>query len=184
MLTHIDHVERESLFNSAPHGTRLFPTGEWLLDTSRTTAAVSVSTFYIKRVRMEFMIEPGGSALVDDDGALRRVEVAACTGSISSGSASRDRRLKGPNFLDVENHPTITYYGSAKTALIGGVVRAKGRESQVSITATNASLLDDDTMTYSVRGTMGRDVLGLSNASSFFIGADVTVEVFGIARRA
>ncbi len=183
-MEHIDHVDRESVLSGAPKGPRLFPPGEWLLDEAQTTIVLRLPTLYIKPFWMTFGIRPGGYAVVDDAGYLQRVEFSVVTASVDTGSLRRDRALRGHRFLDVEHFPTVDYHGRASTKHIAGEITAKGLTSRVFITARDATVTSDTTMTYAVHNTFTRKELGLSHPTKYFLGSKIEMRMRGNARRA
>ena len=183
-MEHIDHVDRESVLSGAPKGPRLFPPGEWLFDETHTKIVLTLPTLYIKPFRMTLGIRPGGYAVVDDAGCLQRVEFSVVTASVDTGSLRRDRALRGHRFLDVERFPTVDYRGRASTKHIAGEITAKGVTSRVSITAREATVTSDTTMTYVAHNTFTRKELGLGHPTTYFFGSKIDMRMRGNARRA
>lgn len=184
MFEHIDHIDRDSMMNSAPHGTQTFPTGDWVFDVDRTSVVLSAPSVLAQRVYLRFALQAGARALVDSTGVLQRVDMSLLTATVSTGAQRRDDRLRGPAFLDTAHYPTIDYCGRANSDLIDGVLQAKTTRSALALEATNATLRDDDTLAFAARGTLDRKQLGLFKPATFMVSHELTLEVHGIAYRA
>jgi polyisoprenoid-binding protein YceI len=65
----------------------------------------------VTEVRGAFKDVHGTLEFDPDDPASSRVEVTIDANGVWSGEAGRDEHLRSADFLDVENHPTITFEG-------------------------------------------------------------------------
>lgn len=96
-------------------------TTAWQIDASHSSVEFAVKHMMFTTVRGRFN-EYTGTIAADEqnpDQSVVNVEIAAK--SIDTGSADRDAHLRSADFLDVENHPTITFRskrveGAAKQA--------------------------------------------------------------------
>ncbi len=181
MFQHIDHVDRDSLMHSAPHGTRIFHTGEWVFDESRTVARITALTLFGWRLHLDLRVRSEEPIVVDDEGRLRHMNLSLLAASASSGSRRRDRRLRGPAFLDADAFPTIGFVGSGKDDVVSGIMSAKGRPSPVSLVATNASLQPDGSLDVSCEGRIMLASLGLGRLARFLMGPEATFRADGVA---
>jgi polyisoprenoid-binding protein YceI len=84
-----------------------FP-GIYDIDKSHTTVEFVGRHLMITKVRGRFE-EFSGTIEIGEDPADSRAEVTIDTSSVSTGDQRRDGHLTGPDFLDVEHHPTMTY---------------------------------------------------------------------------
>ncbi|MBO9704621.1 MAG: YceI family protein [Arthrobacter sp.] len=80
--------------------------GTWTLDPSHSEAAWTVRHAGISKVRGTFG-ELAATVTVTDNDAV--VDATIQSASISTGDANRDGHVKGEDFFDVENHPTLTF---------------------------------------------------------------------------
>jgi polyisoprenoid-binding protein YceI len=84
------------------------PVGTYQIDPSHSSAAFQVRHLGLSKVRGSFD-RFTGTVVVDDDPARSSVEVALEAASFTTGDADRDGHVKGGDFLDVEQFPTLTY---------------------------------------------------------------------------
>lgn len=81
----------------------------WQLDPAHTTIEFAVKHMMFTTVRGRFK-ELSGTIVVDEqnpDNSSVEVEIDAT--SIDTGVEDRDKHLRSADFLDVENHPKITF---------------------------------------------------------------------------
>lgn len=89
-------------------GTALPAAGTYVLDASHTTVGFSGRHLMVTKVRGSFgAVE--GTIVVADKPEDSSVEVSIDASSIDTRSEQRDAHLKSPDFLDVENYPTVTF---------------------------------------------------------------------------
>jgi polyisoprenoid-binding protein YceI len=84
-------------------------TTTWQLDPAHTTVEFAVKHMMFTTVRGRFK-SFGGTVRVDEQNPNRsQVEVEIDASSIDTGVGDRDTHLRSGDFLDVENHPKITF---------------------------------------------------------------------------
>ncbi|MGB3828292.1 MAG: YceI family protein [Ornithinimicrobium sp.] len=171
------------MLSTPPHGTKPFPIGAWGIDPSATTVSVLVRNFSLSWVTIDIDIDVG-VVQVDDHGAIARMDVSLNAASIYSGNRRRDARLLGPNFLDVENNPVITYSGVSVGTMIDGVVRVKNHDAALHLQATEATRNHDGTATFAARGVVDRRLLGLGKLPGTMIGHELQIALVGRAHAA
>ena len=89
--------------------------GTWVIDPTHTNLGFSARHAMVAKVRGNFG-EFSGSFTIDGDNlAASTAEVTIQVASIDTKTADRDTHLKSPDFLDVENFPTLTFVSTAVT---------------------------------------------------------------------
>ncbi len=81
----------------------------WKLDPAHSEVGFAVKHLMITTVRGRFA-GVDGSVVIDEEHPERsRVEVAIDAATIDTRNEDRDKHLRSPDFLDVENHPRILF---------------------------------------------------------------------------
>lgn len=83
-------------------------TGTWELDPSHSTVGFTVRHLGFSKVRGGFS-DYQGTVVVGDELADSKAEVTIQAASFFSGDEGRDEHVRGEDFLDVEQHPTLTF---------------------------------------------------------------------------
>src|SRR5918911_118871 len=94
---------------SAPSGQAAPTTTTWAIDASHSTVEFQARHMMFTTVKGRFTGVRGTILDVADDPTRSSVEVEIDAASITTGDPQRDGHLKGPDFLDIENYPTITF---------------------------------------------------------------------------
>lgn len=81
----------------------------WIIDSSHSEVGFTARHMMISNVRGQFHTVNGTVDFNESDPTLSTVNVAIDTASLNSRDEKRDGHLKSPDFLDVENFPTITF---------------------------------------------------------------------------
>lgn len=84
------------------------PPGDYVIDLSHTHAGFAVKHFGLAKVRGEFT-DVEGTITVAEDPTASGVAATIRTASFNSRDEGRDAHVRSADFLDVENHPTITF---------------------------------------------------------------------------
>lgn len=85
---------------------------KWRIDPDHSVAAFIARHFMITLVRGQFNQVTGTIELDPDNPTLGSVEASIEAAGIYTGIPKRDEHLRSPDFLDVENFPTITFKSS------------------------------------------------------------------------
>ena len=91
---------------------------KWTFEPGHTAAEFSVRHMMVCWVRGHFKNIHGTIEFDPDNPGNSSVDVNVSAGELWSGDPDRDGHLRGADFLDVENHPTMTFKGS-EVELIG-----------------------------------------------------------------
>ena len=91
--------------------TQLPPAGTYDLDVTHTQLEF-VARHMLSKVRGRFT-DFSGVVVIGDSPDTSSVEVVAKTASIVTHTEQRDQHLKGPDFLNVEEFPTLTFASTA-----------------------------------------------------------------------
>ncbi|MET7377691.1 YceI family protein [Streptomyces sp. NPDC005526] len=97
-------------------GTELPPPGPWTVDPAHSSVAAVAQHLGISSVRGRFTDFAATLEIAPDDVTKSRVEAVIRAASIDTGNKMRDGHLKSADFLDVEQHPEITYRSTGVTA--------------------------------------------------------------------
>jgi polyisoprenoid-binding protein YceI len=81
----------------------------WKIDSSHTTVGFTARHMMITKVRGRFAEVEGTIETDAADPSAASVRVAIPTDSIDTGVEDRDAHLRSGDFLDVENHPLMTF---------------------------------------------------------------------------
>lgn len=81
----------------------------WQLDKAHSHIYFTVRHMMISKVRGEFQEWDGTFHFNEENPSESYFEVVIDAASISTSEAQRDDHLRSPDFLDVENYPTITF---------------------------------------------------------------------------
>jgi polyisoprenoid-binding protein YceI len=82
--------------------------GTFTLDPVHSSVGFVVRHLMVSKVRGAFA-EFSGAITIGEDPLDSSVTATINTASLTTGAADRDNHVRGPEFLDVENHPTITF---------------------------------------------------------------------------
>ena len=151
-------------------GLQIPPAGTYDIDPAHTTLEVIARHMMIAKVRGRFA-EFSGHIVVGEDPADSSVEVDIQAGSIDTNEEQRDQHLRSPDFLDVEQWPSITLQGS-------GPRHEGGRDFSLTADLTIRDVTRPVEISFSLEGVT-TDPWG--NTRAFFTGAfTVDRDAFGV----
>ncbi|MFI6011686.1 YceI family protein [Streptomyces sp. NPDC051243] len=84
-------------------------TGDYVLDSARTRIGFVARAALVSKVRGRFDEFEGDAHLDGDDPAMSAVRLVIRAGSVRTGKQRCDDHLRSADFLDIDNHPTITF---------------------------------------------------------------------------
>lgn len=97
-------------------------TTRWDIDPTHSAVGFAVKHMMFTTVRGRFRDVKGIIELDGKNPGRTRVDVEIAAASIDTGSADRDAHLRSADFLDVENHPLITFRGKR----VEGAMQSEG----------------------------------------------------------
>lgn len=100
-----------TLVLSRHEGPQLPPPGAWTIDPAQSRVAATAQHLGVSSVHGRFT-ELGGRIEVAEEPEKSGVEAVIAASSIDTGSAMRDRHIRSADFLNVAEHPRITYQGT------------------------------------------------------------------------
>lgn len=165
-------------------------TGTWTVDPTHTSVTMSVKHLMAATVRGSM----SGVAGTIEQGATAdttSVSVALDAATINTGVADRDAHLRSPDFLDVENHPTITFDSSKITEHDGGFkvegdLTIKSVTKPVTIDMSYGGLMTDpwgnEKAIFSGETVLNREEFGLTwnqalETGGVLVGKNIKVEL-------
>ena len=90
-------------------------TGTWEIDPTHTTIGFHARHAMVAKVRGRFAEFTGSFTLDGATPSASRANLTIIAASIDTKNADRDGHLTSPEFLDVEQYPTITFTSTAVT---------------------------------------------------------------------
>jgi polyisoprenoid-binding protein YceI len=112
-------------------------------------------------VRGRFKDVKGTITVDEQDPNHSRVDVEIGAASIDTGAADRDAHLRSADFLDVENHPTITF----RSKRVEGAAKKEGDKFRLTGDLTIRGTTMEVTLDCEFEGT-GKDPWGGTRAGS------------------
>ena len=141
----------------------------WQIDTAHSRAQFTVRHLMISNIRGDFGAVTG---TVDYDGkdiTKAKVNATIDVKSISTRVEKRDEHLKTDDFLDVANHPTMTFVSTSITPAAGGKYSMSGNLTIRGTTKTVTFELTPPLGPITTRGTtkIGASASGKINRKDF-----------------
>jgi polyisoprenoid-binding protein YceI len=144
-------------------GVRLPAAGRYDFDPGHTTVAFEGRHLLVNRVRGRFL-DFTGALHVGDGAEDSYAELEIRAASLESGLKDRDDHLRGPDFLDIDRHPLITFRSSSIEHVEGDRWRAAGNLTIRGVTRTVELALE---FGGGVRDPWGNKKIGFSVRTEF-----------------
>ncbi|HEY3673815.1 MAG TPA: YceI family protein [Acidimicrobiia bacterium] len=165
--------------------------GAYTIDPAHTSVEFIGRHLMITKVRGRIP-DVSGVITIDEVPERSHVEVTLGVASLDSGNADRDGQLRGPDFFDVANHPTMTFtstqvtVGESDTWLVTGDMTVRDVTCpvtfEVEFDGANASPFGDQRIGFSAATEVDRDAWGLSfnvalETGGVLVGKKVRIEL-------
>ena len=134
---------------------------DWQVDAAHSSVEFAVKHMMFTTVRGRFKDVKGTIEADEQNPDASRVTVEIAAASIDTGSPDRDAHLRSADFLDVENHPTITF----RSKRVDGAAKKAGDRFKVTGDLTIRGTTLEVTLDCEFEGT-GKDPWGGIRAGS------------------
>ena len=174
------------------HDDRTIPVpGTYTIDGPHTSVEFVARHLMITKVRGRF-VEVRGSIFIAEDPEQSNVEAEIRAASVSTGDAFRDAHLRGPDFLDVDRYPLITFRSTATTARAESIWELTGDLTvrditrpvvlQVDFEGASPSPFGDERIAFSAAADVNREDFGLTwnqtlETGGVLIGKTIRIEL-------
>lgn len=101
-------------------------TGDYQIDVAHTRVGFVARHAMVTKVRGTFKEFEGHAHLDVADPAKSSAELTIQVASIDTGQEQRDAHLRGPDFFDTENYPTMTYKSTSVEKIDDTTARVTG----------------------------------------------------------
>src|SRR5262252_7490127 len=91
-------------------------TATWDIDAAHSSAGFKVRHLMVSHVRGHLGPVSGSVVIDEQDPTRSRVDVSIAASGIDTREPKRDEHLRSADFLDVANHPTVTFRSTAVRA--------------------------------------------------------------------
>lgn len=172
-------------------GEELPAPGTFVLDPSHTHVGFSARHMMVAKVRGQFGTVSGTIEIADDplqSGVQADIDVA----SVDTRDEARDGHLRSPDFLHVDEHPTMTYRSTAVTKAgkgrftVAGDLTVRGVTKPVELEVTYEGAGRDpwgnERIGVSATGEIDREAFGLTwnqalETGGVLVGKSVRIEI-------
>ena len=88
--------------------------GTWVIDAAHTNIGFTARHLMVSKVRGNFGAFEGGFTIDAGNVGASSANLTIQAASINTNNADRDGHLTSPDFLDVENFPTLTFVSTSR----------------------------------------------------------------------
>jgi polyisoprenoid-binding protein YceI len=138
-------------------------TTTWAIDAGHTTVGFSGKHMMFTTVRGRFRDVQGTIVYDEANPANSRVEATIDAGSLDSGVEQRDGHLKGADFFQVEEHPTITFRSTSVEPRGGDRAKVTG---DLTIRGVTRPIVLDVELGGRGKNPWGKDVIGFEGRTT------------------
>jgi polyisoprenoid-binding protein YceI len=166
---------------------------DWDIDASHSSASFKVRHLMVSHVRGELGPISGTVSIDDQDVTRSRIDVSIDASKIATRDDKRDEHLRSADFLDVANHPTVTFKstrverGAGDELRVTGDLTIRGTTRPVTLTVESLAPAVSDPWGNIKRGATARAKInrrdwGLAwnvglEAGGVLVGEDVAIEL-------
>lgn len=136
-------------------------TTTWKIDSTHTSLELAVKHMMFTTVRGRFNGVRGTIVVDEENPASSTIEVEVDASTLDTGVADRDGHLRSADFLDVENHPSITF----RSKRVEGAIRSEGDKFTITGDLTIRGVTKEVTLDGRFEGT-GKDPWGGTRAGA------------------
>ena len=133
----------------------------WTIDAAHTGVELAVKPMMITTVRGRFKDVKGTIEVDEQNPADSTVNVEIAAASLDTGVADRDGHLRSADFLDVENHPALTF----RSKRVEGAFAKEGDRFAITGDLTIRGVTKEVTLEGTYEGT-GKDPWGRTRAGA------------------
>jgi len=172
-------------------GVELPAVGTYAFDAAHTHVGFAVRHMGVSKVRGRFS-GVQGTLVVAEDPLQSSVSVTIDAATIDTRDETRDNHVRTADFLDVANHPTITFESTSVEAAgkdawkVSGDLTIRGTTRPVTLDTSLEGVIQDPygnhRVGFSATTTIDRDEFGVSfgavmEAGGLVVGKRVTIEI-------
>lgn len=163
-------------------GTGVARAGAWEIDGVHSAANFSVRHMMVSNVRGDFSKLTGTLNIDDKDITKSSVEATIDVNSINTREPKRDAHLKGPDFFDAAQFPTLTFKSKKVESLGSGKLKVTG---DLTIHGVTKPAVFDVELSPEVKDPMGNLKRGATattkiNRKDFGLSWNKTLETGGV----
>ncbi len=133
----------------------------YIIDTSHTHIGFSIKHLVISNVRGRFN-QFSGTIEIDKADNIKQVSVEIKSASIDTQHEKRDKHLRGPDFLNVEKYPLITFNYKRTLSRKGDNYKVAG---DLSLHGVSKEVVLDMTLSGKIKDPWGNHRAGLSGTA-------------------
>ena len=165
-------------------------TGTYGIDASHSHVGFKVRHLVVGKTRGRFA-EVDATITIADDPLASTLEVSVPLASVDTRDAGRDEHLRGEDFFDVANHPTMTFRSTGVRAdgddyLVDGELTVRGFTKPLTLEATFDGGAQDpwggQRIAFTATGSVDREAFGLTwnqklETGGVLVGKKVDIEI-------
>lgn len=166
---------------------------KWVLDPEHTQIQFKVKHMMISTVTGSFNTYEGSVETEEEDFMKAKVSFKTDVASLSTGSPDRDAHLKGPDFFDSANYPSIIFTGTKYESVdedgsyeLYGDLTVKGVTRNIKLDVETGGVIKDPwgntKAGFAIHGKINRKEFGLewnvvTEAGGILVGEEVKISL-------